>query len=83
MTSVLPLPSPQAVLPISRDLWLAAGCRKVCGVGPGIPFAQHLLDRRLAQAVGLVPTAVGATAISEWLPGTRLFRQMVFESRPM
>jgi hypothetical protein len=41
---------------------------KTCGVGPGLAFAAALLRQagRSAPALGLVPCAVGGSALSEW-----------------
>ncbi|KMT01143.1 hypothetical protein BVRB_9g223950 [Beta vulgaris subsp. vulgaris] len=50
--------------------------RKVCGVGPGMPFANALRER-VCGTLGLVPCAVGASAISEWARGTPLYMSMV------
>lgn len=57
--------------------------RKTCGVGPGMSFANAVLRRRVARgvegrgAVGLVPCAVGGTAIKEWARGEKLYEDMV------
>ncbi|WOL11465.1 putative carbohydrate esterase [Canna indica] len=51
---------------------------KVCGIGPGMAFANDLLPRLPDDAViGLVPCAVGGTAIREWERGCRLYEEMV------
>ncbi|KNA20437.1 hypothetical protein SOVF_052450 [Spinacia oleracea] len=62
----------QAEEPLHADI----DTRKVCGVGPGMPFA-HTLTEREGGTLGLVPCAVGATAISEWARGTPLYNSMV------
>jgi hypothetical protein len=54
--------------------------RKACGVGPGLVFAAHLLRSGGAQRVGLVPCAVGGTAMDRWMPGADLYEQM---ARPL
>ncbi|KAJ6671186.1 ESTERASE putative (DUF303)-RELATED [Salix viminalis] len=50
--------------------------KKVCGVGPGMSFANAVKDR-INGAVGLVPCAVGGTAIKEWARGEELYENMV------
>ncbi|XP_021750795.1 probable carbohydrate esterase At4g34215 [Chenopodium quinoa] len=54
--------------------------QKVCGVGPGMPFAHKLIEHE-AGTVGLVPCAVGASPISEWARGTPLYKSMVKRSK--
>ncbi|CAL4937190.1 unnamed protein product [Urochloa decumbens] len=56
----------------------------VVGIGPGMPFAHAVLrSRRLPAhaAVGLVPCAQGATAISAWSRGTQLYQRMLARAR--
>lgn len=48
---------------------LPQGDQKVCGVGPGRTFGRLLLQANPGKSVGLIPTAVGGTPISAWLPG--------------
>ncbi|KAI0500815.1 hypothetical protein KFK09_019032 [Dendrobium nobile] len=56
--------------------------RKVCGVGPGMPFAHAVLASGAAEPpLGLVPCAVGGTAIREWARGTRLYFNLVRRAR--
>ena len=43
--------------------------QKVCGVGPGRTFGRLLAEANPGKTVGLIPTAVGGTAIRAWLPG--------------
>ncbi|RWR81406.1 putative carbohydrate esterase [Cinnamomum micranthum f. kanehirae] len=51
---------------------------KTCGVGPGMAFARALLHSDpTVGSMGLVPCAVGGTAIREWEPGTHLYTNMV------
>ncbi|KZV49292.1 putative carbohydrate esterase [Dorcoceras hygrometricum] len=49
--------------------------KKTCGVGPGMSFANAVKDS--AAAIGLVPCAVGGTAIKEWARGGQLYDNMV------
>ncbi|KAF4374085.1 hypothetical protein F8388_007991 [Cannabis sativa] len=52
--------------------------KKTCGVGPGMAFA-NAVKAHLAQfgPVGLVPSAVGGTAIKEWARGEHLYEDMI------
>ncbi|XP_057545998.1 probable carbohydrate esterase At4g34215 [Amaranthus tricolor] len=50
--------------------------RKVCGVGPGMAFANGIRER-VSGTLGLVPCAVGGTAIREWARGCELYENMV------
>jgi hypothetical protein len=43
--------------------------KPVAGVGPGRAFALALAARDTAAVIGLVPTAVGGTSITSWVPG--------------
>lgn len=53
---------------------------KVCGVGPGMIFAntilKHYKDPEKAR-IGLVPCAIGGTAIKEWEKGSTLYKSMI------
>lgn len=49
--------------------------KKACGVGPGMSFANAVKER--VGMVGLVPCAVGGTAIKEWERGKHLYESMV------
>ncbi|XP_047983271.1 probable carbohydrate esterase At4g34215 [Salvia hispanica] len=49
--------------------------KKACGVGPGMPFANAVKER--VGTIGLVPCAVGGTAIREWARGEHLYEDMV------
>ncbi|XP_073127205.1 probable carbohydrate esterase At4g34215 [Henckelia pumila] len=53
--------------------------KKACGVGPGMSFANAVKDS--AGAIGLVPCAVGGTAIKEWARGGHLYDNMVKRAR--
>ncbi|KAG2571748.1 probable carbohydrate esterase At4g34215 [Panicum virgatum] len=66
---------------------------KTCGVGPGMVFARAVLPclqegtsvegarAGTGIGIGLVPCAVGGTAIREWARGERLYEQMVCRAR--
>jgi hypothetical protein len=43
------------------------------GVGPGLAFAEALAARAPATRMGLIPCAVGGSAISLWQKGARLY----------
>ncbi|KAI3513067.1 hypothetical protein L1887_20393 [Cichorium endivia] len=64
----------RAAEPLHRDIDVA----KVCGVGPGMAFANYLLrkDSNIG-VVGLVPCAIGGTNISQWIRGGDLYKQMM------
>ncbi|KAI4298501.1 hypothetical protein L6164_032052 [Bauhinia variegata] len=49
---------------------------KTCGVCPGMPFA-NAVRQRVGGVLGLVPCAVGATAIKEWARGEDLYENMI------
>lgn len=51
---------------------------KTCGIGPGMAFANAVkANESRIGVVGLVPCAIGGTAISEWARGTRLYKELV------
>ncbi|XP_074286293.1 putative carbohydrate esterase At4g34215 [Silene latifolia] len=50
--------------------------KKTCGVGPGMAFANTVLER-VGGTMGLVPCAVGGTAIKEWARGEHLYESMI------
>ncbi|KAK8347519.1 hypothetical protein V6Z11_A06G023500 [Gossypium hirsutum] len=52
---------------------------KVCGVGPGMAFANEIIrsHRSRTGIIGLVPCAVGGTSINKWGKGSRLYDQLV------
>lgn len=60
--------------PLHRDM----DPTKTCGVGPGMAFANRVLDKDSdIRGVGLVPCAVGGTKITEWARGSFLYNQLV------
>ncbi|KAB1208432.1 hypothetical protein CJ030_MR7G022710 [Morella rubra] len=64
--------------PLHADI----GSKKVCGVGPGLSFANATRERMEGDVViGLVPCAVGGTAIKEWARGEHLYESMVKRAR--
>lgn len=64
--------------PLHADIDL----KKTCGVGPGMAFA-NVAKQQIAEGerVGLVPCAVGGTAIKEWARGEKLYEDMVKRSK--
>ncbi|KAJ9560175.1 hypothetical protein OSB04_005335 [Centaurea solstitialis] len=64
----------RATEPLHRDIDVA----KVCGVGPGMAFANSLLRKDSSVGVvGLVPCAIGGTNISQWARGGVLYNEMI------
>ncbi|MFT3787281.1 MAG: sialate O-acetylesterase [Tepidisphaeraceae bacterium] len=47
------------------------------GIGPGIPFAQHMLEADPSVTIGLVPCAVGGTSLNRWMKGAELYEAAV------
>ena len=43
----------------------------VAGVGPGLTFAQEILNKHPDRPIGLIPCAVGGSGIDDWQPGAR------------
>lgn len=41
----------------------------VVGVGPGLSFGKNMVETDTSVAIGLIPVAVGGSAISSWQPG--------------
>ncbi|XP_075650611.1 putative carbohydrate esterase At4g34215 [Castanea sativa] len=79
-------PSP-FILQLSRNkTWVVAheplhkdiDSTKVCGVGPGMPFAHEILaeDPNFG-VIGLVPCAIGGTNITQWAKGSNNYRHLV------
>jgi len=44
--------------------------KPVAGVGPGLTFGRELAAQDTSLVIGLIPCAVGGSAISYWQPGT-------------
>nr|GEX40483.1 probable carbohydrate esterase At4g34215 [Tanacetum cinerariifolium] len=63
-----------ATEPLHRDI----DYYRACGIGPGMAFANSLLQKDSSiRVVGLVPCAVGGTNISEWAHGNQLYNQLI------
>jgi hypothetical protein len=79
-------PNP-SILRLSANLtWVLAqeplhadiDANKTTGVGPGMAFANVVLAKDPTFGViGLVPCAIGGTAISQWGRGTSLYKRLV------
>lgn len=60
--------------PLHQDI----DAEKTNGIGPGMPFANSILNKRPDfGVVGLVPCAIGGTNISEWERGKVLYNHMM------
>ncbi|KAL4595126.1 hypothetical protein ACB092_12G069000 [Castanea dentata] len=79
-------PSPFILQLSSNKTWVVAheplhkdiDTTKVCGVGPGMPFAHEVLAKDPNFGViGLVPCAIGGTMITEWAKGTIHYKDLV------
>ncbi|KAK1358926.1 Carbohydrate esterase [Heracleum sosnowskyi] len=66
-------------VPASEPLHADIDTKKACGVGPGMSFANVVKD--VVGEVGLVPCAVGGTAIKEWARGSYLYENMIKRSK--
>ncbi|GLJ43371.1 hypothetical protein SUGI_0900960 [Cryptomeria japonica] len=59
---------------------------KTCGVGPGMTFANTVLkhyrdNEKGSYRIGLVPCAIGGTAIKEWEKGSFLYNSMIHRTK--
>lgn len=83
--SIQPVSDPRIFM-FRNNCWLPAveplhDDRPEAGVGLAMSFAAELLKSNPDIAAGLIPCAVGATTISEWLPGQALYRRAVEMAR--
>jgi hypothetical protein len=67
-------PNPRVLMFTRENCWVAATepmhfDRSAAGVGPGRSFGVRIAERFPGITVGLVPCAVGASAIESWRPG--------------
>ncbi|MCU4675243.1 sialate O-acetylesterase [Catenovulum sp. 2E275] len=51
------------------------------GIGPGISFANALINAGCENKIGLVPTAVGGTPIRRWVKGGDLYEQALQKAK--
>ncbi|MBU4446688.1 sialate O-acetylesterase [bacterium] len=63
-----------AIEPLHQD-------RPEAGIGLAMSFASVILSHHSGISVGLIPCAVGATSISEWMPGTELYQRTINTTR--
>lgn len=78
-------PSPQIMRFSAKQQWEEARDplhtnidHKICGIGPGMSFANTVLAKEPSIGViGLVPCAVGGTKIVEWKKGMKLYNDMI------
>ncbi|XP_047330876.1 probable carbohydrate esterase At4g34215 [Impatiens glandulifera] len=61
--------------PAHEPLHADIDTNKTCGIGPGMSFANAI--KETADQIGLVPCAVGGTAIKEWNRGSDLYENMI------
>lgn len=61
----------QAIEPVTRDR------AKGLGVGPGLAFGKAMAERDPDVTIGLVPCAVGGTALAKWQKGEKLYEDAV------
>jgi len=54
---------------------------KIVGVGLAMSFAAELLKSQPNSNIGLVPCAVGWTALSQWMPGCKFYENAVSTTR--
>ncbi|KAI3922412.1 hypothetical protein MKX01_006101 [Papaver californicum] len=84
-------PNPSIIRLNSQRKWVKAqeplhadfDANKLCGVGPGMAFANTLRqkDSRNIGIIGLVPCAIGGTRISQWARGTQLYNMFITRSQ--
>ncbi|WMV10857.1 hypothetical protein MTR67_004242 [Solanum verrucosum] len=68
----------EATEPLHADI----DANVTCGIGPGMPFANSLLNNTsLLGEVGLVPCAMAGNRISQWQKGTFLYNQLVMRAK--
>ena len=63
--------------PAREPMHATVDTTKPGGVGPGLFLARRLRELDVARRVRLVPTAIGGTAIAQWMPGTPLYDGLV------
>ncbi|KAH0726126.1 hypothetical protein KY284_001991 [Solanum tuberosum] len=68
----------EATEPLHADI----DANVTCGIGPGMPFANSLLNTTsFLGEVGLVPCAMAGNRISQWQKGTFLYNQLVMRAK--
>ena len=54
---------------------------KMAGVGLCSSFARQVADRYPDARIGLIPCAMGGSALAEWMPGKKLYTNAVARTR--
>ncbi|KAH9297312.1 hypothetical protein KI387_028994 [Taxus chinensis] len=72
----------EAHVPLHADI----DKHKICGVGPGMSFANTVLKHykdsgKGSCCIGLVPCAIGGTAMREWEKGGSLYNSMIHRTK--
>jgi hypothetical protein len=65
----------QAIEPVTRDR------AKGLGVGPALAFGKAMAEHDPAVTIGLVPCAVGGTALAKWQKGEKLYEGAIRRSK--
>lgn len=66
---------------VARDPIHIKNARIDPGVGPGIPFAIEMRKANSNRNIGLVPCAIGGTALSRWVKGADLYENAVARAK--
>lgn len=77
-------PNPRILVFVAPDQWKVAReplNSDGSGMGPGIPFAAALLAQDPAATIGLIPTAVGGTALNRWVKGGDLYEKAIRQAK--
>jgi hypothetical protein len=53
--------------------------RSSAGVGPGLSFAQAMLEGHKKTKIGLIPCAWGGSPVKVWTPGAKYFDDFPYE----
>ncbi|KAE8682777.1 putative carbohydrate esterase [Hibiscus syriacus] len=76
--SILRLSADLAWVPAREPIHADIDARMTDGIGPGMSFANAVLTKDPNSGpIGLVPCAVGGTAINQWQKGEFLYEQLV------
>ena len=66
---------------VARDPIHIKNARIDPGVGPGIPFATEMRKQNPNRTIGLVPCAIGGTALARWVKGADLYENAVARAK--
>ncbi len=69
-----------------ENRWVAAKSplhfdKPIAGTGMGLEFARSIVDNHPEVSIGLIPSAVGGTPLSRWMPDGDLYQQAVARGR--